>query len=905
MNDPFDTEALRAGVVSAWTSSPTRLREDAATEADLVRAGYRDRLLTELAQNAADAADRAGVPGHVKVWCVGDALHVANTGAPLDIEGVHALTALRASAKTSGVGRFGVGFTAVRTVASEIEFRSAAGGIVFSAERTGQVLIDAGLTAPDAGIPVLRLAWPTNEAPAEGFASEIVLKLRHDAAPMFDAFRAEAVDLLLELDSLTTIDIDDTHFDCRTTDIGNGAAHLTIGDRTWWQFRTDHARWVVPMSDGVPVPVDADVLRAPTRSDEELSLPAIVIADVAMQPDRRRTLPGTPVEGIADGYGRMLAALPAASRPSFVPRPGFARSEVDGVLRERIVRECASVPWLPGVDGKDLIPSRAVVLPGLTDELAEVLGPVMPDLAAPSVSGPRHGPALAAVDVHRIGLARLADMLSGTSHEPLWWHRLYDALAPLVTDGVAPEELAALPVPLSDGRTVTGPRTTVLAVGARGVGGVHWARLVHPDAAAPLLTRLGATEASPAELLSDPALQVVLDDLDWDDDDAVDELIATVLSLADGQRDLPSWLGSLPIEDTDGELRAADELLLPDAPLVRLLSSDSPFGVVATSVVDRFGADALRAVGVGWGFGVVTEDLPTGPDHDLADEGAWWASLREDPDVLIAVRDLDLVDDERWPDALSQLVEERTTRDLLADRGGYTAWWLRRHAVIDGHRLGHYRAPSDLTFAGLLDPLDHPHADDVASALAPAVCDSAEFASLILDRLADPARTPTPAVVARAHRLVAEAVSSGVVDLDDLDLPPRVRAMSGAVIDPADAVVVDRPWFVGVVTSDVAVLSSMESAATLASILDVRTASESIRADVVGVGRVSSWDREPDAVLACAALGSELPSGQVVVHRELTVRVTGAVEGRRRVASWVTDDGIVHCDESWGRPRGQ
>ncbi|NKT07498.1 hypothetical protein GS470_00930 [Rhodococcus hoagii] len=69
MTDPFGTDALRDGTILAWRNSPTRLREDAAAEADLVRAGYRDRLLTELAQNAADAAARAGVPGRCASNC--------------------------------------------------------------------------------------------------------------------------------------------------------------------------------------------------------------------------------------------------------------------------------------------------------------------------------------------------------------------------------------------------------------------------------------------------------------------------------------------------------------------------------------------------------------------------------------------------------------------------------------------------------------------------------------------------------------------------------------------------------------------------------------------------------------------------------------------------------------------
>ncbi|WP_374700673.1 sacsin N-terminal ATP-binding-like domain-containing protein, partial [Rhodococcus sp. BS-15] len=151
MIDPFDTGSLRESILAAWGSSPTRLREDSASESDLVRGGYRDRLLTELAQNAADAAQRAGVPGRLAVWTDEfGALHVANTGAALDISGVHALTALRASGKTaagSGVGQFGVGFTAVRSVSDEIEVRSRGVGVAFSARRTLEALRERDMRA--------------------------------------------------------------------------------------------------------------------------------------------------------------------------------------------------------------------------------------------------------------------------------------------------------------------------------------------------------------------------------------------------------------------------------------------------------------------------------------------------------------------------------------------------------------------------------------------------------------------------------------------------------------------------------------------------------------------------------------------------------------------------------------
>jgi hypothetical protein len=56
--DPFRTAKLRGRVLDAWAASPARFHEDA--EEDYALGGYRDRGVVELAQNAADAAVRAG-----------------------------------------------------------------------------------------------------------------------------------------------------------------------------------------------------------------------------------------------------------------------------------------------------------------------------------------------------------------------------------------------------------------------------------------------------------------------------------------------------------------------------------------------------------------------------------------------------------------------------------------------------------------------------------------------------------------------------------------------------------------------------------------------------------------------------------------------------------------------------
>ncbi|WP_369268410.1 hypothetical protein, partial [Streptomyces harbinensis] len=86
--DPFETERLRRAVLSAWSTSPARFREDANAEEDLARGGYRDRVVVELAQNAADAAARSGGPGRLRLALRDGVLVAANTGDPLDAAGV-------------------------------------------------------------------------------------------------------------------------------------------------------------------------------------------------------------------------------------------------------------------------------------------------------------------------------------------------------------------------------------------------------------------------------------------------------------------------------------------------------------------------------------------------------------------------------------------------------------------------------------------------------------------------------------------------------------------------------------------------------------------------------------------------------------------------------------------------
>src|SRR4051794_33283443 len=214
--DPFGTAGIRRRVLAAWSADPARFREDANAEEDLVRGGYRDRLIVELAQNAADAAVRAAEPGRLRLELTDEVLRAANTGAPLDPAGVQALATLRASAKRDGpatVGRFGVGFAAVLAVSDEPAVLSTSGGVSFSAARTRDEVVAipslAGeLARRDGAVPVLRLPWPAEGSPPEGFATEVVLPLRPGAAAVVRAALDDLdPELLLALPGLERVDV--------------------------------------------------------------------------------------------------------------------------------------------------------------------------------------------------------------------------------------------------------------------------------------------------------------------------------------------------------------------------------------------------------------------------------------------------------------------------------------------------------------------------------------------------------------------------------------------------------------------------------------------------------------------------------------------------------------------------
>lgn len=177
---------------------------------------------------------------------------------------------------------------------------------------------------------------------------------------------------------------------------------------------------------------------------------------------------------------------------------------------------------------------------------------------------------------------------------------------------------------------------------------------------------------------------------------------------------------------------------------------------------------------------------------------------------IVAVRDLDLIGDDRWPQALALLAQPplrdaitQQMRILLPDGTHevvrpYTAWWLRGHPVLDGRRpAGLLAAGGDPLLRGLYDEADATGFGDeqvlralgVRTSVA-ALLDEPGGAAELLDRLADPDREVSGAQLHALYGALAD------LDPEQVTLPDELRAVVDGevrVVDAADAVVVDSP----------------------------------------------------------------------------------------------------------------
>jgi hypothetical protein len=720
--DPFGTSALRDAALAAWRGSATRLREDANLEEDHARGFYRDRVVVELAQNAADAAGaaRTGAGGTVSggrldlrleasggVWW----LIAENTGVPLTADGVASLASLRASTKSGplaspsssappSVGRFGVGFAAVRSVSDDVRVATrtpeGVAGVRFSLAATRDLLAaaddDLAARAAERGdaLPVLRLPFPVTAEAVEALPSPwattvVALALRDDDAVHAVRDQLAALDevLLLALPSLDVVRVE----------VGGVARELdraVFGADRGWHVVTAHgsvsgaalaerpaeergdARWSVtwavpypPMDDTREDDRTRGVVHAPTPTSDPLALAGVLVATFPLDATRRHVVEGLFAREVADAAGRLFADVVTdlvrergADALALVP-VGVPVGWVDAAVRDAALEALRDAPLLDGV-----APSAAVAIAGPVGADAQVV-----EALRPAVHGLVTVPPAARAVARRLGVQvrPLADVVDDLAPglPPGGWRRVFAALAPHADDRDVREALATLPVPVAGPvagtsaaglvpDVVRGPRGVVAPGepddahdGAPGAADEaldalrSWGvRVVHPDAAHPLLQRLGALTVDDPGVLDLPASRDAIaaagepDDERHDHPEAgpADEAAEAVLAVVQGvvrahpQAVLPSALEAVLLPAVDRETgdpvtpQPGADLALPGSWAAEMLDLD----LVDPDVADAWDPATFGALGVHVGLRVVTvhDVVLPGPDDDspLSDE---------------------------------------------------------------------------------------------------------------------------------------------------------------------------------------------------------------------------------------------------------------------------------------------
>jgi hypothetical protein len=241
----------------------------------------------------------------------------------------------------------------------------------------------------------------------------------------------------------------------------------------------------------------------------------------------------------------------------------------------------------------------------------------------------------------------------------------------------------------------------------------------------------------------------------------------------------------------------------------------------------------------------------------------------------------------------------------LAEVPSSTAWWLRTHPVLGGHR------PADLRASGG-DPLLENLYDDVAGlaaatdpAIAKLLADKEVVHALgvrgwlddllaepggpdeLLDRLADPARPVTRRQL-RSLWVALAARGSDPRSPAGITPPDRVRAIRGdevVVADAADALVLDSPDLWPLVADRPLVLAPYDLSLVLSELLDIPVASEEVPGHVETAG-----ERRPVPEIVRAVL----PDAPESYLAHDTLIVDGVA------VPWRCADGEVHASSPGG-----
>jgi len=150
------------------------LEEHANIETRMREGGYQDRQVYELVQNGADAIG-VGNEGRIELVLSEGVLYCANTGEPLNRDGIIALLQSHLSPKRQDqIGRFGLGFKSMLGISTKQVIYSQQNSILFDAEKARKEFEARSLSTKDNALPSLRLAWPVST------------DIRHAVSPVLD-----------------------------------------------------------------------------------------------------------------------------------------------------------------------------------------------------------------------------------------------------------------------------------------------------------------------------------------------------------------------------------------------------------------------------------------------------------------------------------------------------------------------------------------------------------------------------------------------------------------------------------------------------------------------------------------------------------------------------------------------
>jgi hypothetical protein len=323
---------------------------------------------------------------------------------------------------------------------------------------------------------------------------------------------------------------------------------------------------------------------------------------------------------------------------------------------------------------------------------------------------------------------------------------------------------------------------------------------------------------------------------------------------------------------------------------------------------------------------VPLDEPPDQALEELDDVRGWLDALRDLAEAalgsplgavvadVVAVRDLDAVRDDAWPDVLAAFARDPGLRSALltparivGSAGGvapapsYTAWWLREH-LAEGGVWADPDAPDALAALLPEPPPGLADADPAVRAALGAVTDVAELdagaVADVLDGLADPRVEVDVATVLRVWAALAAVLAALPADVspDVVGTPPPVVRVLGAgagtrVVDAGDACVVGDPMVAQ--RSDLGpfvVAPDPEGAEALAAALDLPLAAELAPGAIEETGR---------PVAVPAGVAALLPDAAATWCEHDQLIVDGV-----EVDWWVDSGGLVHASTLDGLARG-